>query len=167
MVDLYLLLGGNLGNKAAIFTEAIVRLSNMIGILHKKSAIYETEPWGFYCNEMFWNQALLIKTKLNPKEVLKYTKLIEVELGRVREDERYSSRTIDIDLLFYGNLVINEKNLELPHPRIINRRFVLEPLLDLDPSFVHPAFNKTIENLLQECTDTLSCTKLKDELKLL
>ncbi len=160
MFDLYLLLGGNLGDKATIFAKAIDKLTKALGPLCAKSAIYETEPWGFNCDEMFWNQALLIQTNLTPQEVLTCTKAIETELGRIREDNRYCSRTIDIDLLFYGDLIINENNLELPHPRMINRKFVLEPLSDLNPDLIHPKFNKSIKTLLIECTDNLSCTKI-------
>ncbi len=155
MIDLYLLLGGNLGDKKATFLQATKRLEQELGKLVMHSGIYETEPWGFDCKDYFWNQVLVLKTDLSPQEVLKSTKSIELELGRVRGEERYASRTIDIDMLFYGNLQLNEDNLQLPHPRMVNRNFVLKPLSEVAPKFIHPVFNKDISQLLAECDDKL------------
>jgi len=162
MSRLFLLLGGNIGNKSAIFKEAQKKLQEKLGKIVNKSSIYETEPWGFKAKDNFWNQALIIETVLSPKEVLKITKETETELGRIRGEKRYTSRTIDIDILFYGNLIINEPNLEIPHPRMINRRFVLVPLSEITSDIIHPVFKKTIKELLEECTDTLEVNKIKD-----
>jgi len=162
MSRLFLLLGGNIGNKSAIFKEAKNKLHEKLGKIVKKSSIYETEPWGFKAKDNFWNQSLIIETLLSPKEVLKITKETETELGRIRGEKRYTSRTIDIDILFYGNLIINEPNLEIPHPRMINRRFVLVPLSEITSDMIHPVFKKTIKELLEECTDTLEVNKIKD-----
>jgi len=162
MSRLFLLLGGNIGNKSAIFKEAKNKLQEKLGKIVKKSSIYETEPWGFKAKDNFWNQSLIIETLLSPKEVLKITKETETELGRIRGEKRYTSRTIDIDILFYGNLIINEPNLEIPHPRMINRRFVLVPLSEITSDMIHPVFKKTIKELLEECTDTLEVNKIKD-----
>ena len=161
MNRLFLLLGGNLGNKSLIFKEAQNKLQEKLGKITKKSSIYETEPWGFKTKDNFWNQALIIETPLSHKEILKITKDTEIELGRIRGEKRYTSRTIDIDLLFLGNLIINEPNLEIPHPRMINRRFVLIPMSEIAPEWVHPVFKKTITKLLEECTDSLEVKKLK------
>lgn len=164
MNSLFLLLGGNLGNKSLIFIKAHNILKKKLGKIIKKSSIYETEPWGFKAKNNFWNQALIIETPLPPKEILKITKETEMELGRIRGEKRYTSRTIDIDILFLGNMIINEPILEIPHPRIINRKFVLIPLSEIAPYLIHPVFKKTINELLEECTDTLEVKKLGKEI---
>lgn len=160
MAKLFLLLGGNLGDKAQIFKSAHERLSEELGPVVGVSAMYETEPWGFESDDMFWNQVLILETALQPEEVLAHTKAIELELGRVRKAARYASRLIDIDLLFYDNLVLHLPNLELPHPRIIDRRFVLEPLAEVAEDFVHPVFKQSIGCLLEECSDRLVVKRL-------
>ena len=98
--------------------------------------------------EVITNQVVVIETKLTPVEVLKFTKSIELELGRIRKAARYTSRLIDIDLLFYDDLVFHEPDLELPHPRMIDRRFVLEPLAEVAADFIHPVFKQSIVGLL-------------------
>ena len=160
MAELFLLLGGNQGNKIQIFEDAVFRIDKSIGKIVKKSSIYETEPWGFKSNDYFWNQVLVVCTELSPEEVLQNTKRIEKELGRIRAKERYCSRIIDIDILFYDDLVLHSVDLELPHGRIIDRRFVLEPLAEVVPLFYHPVFKQTIAELLENCSDTLAVSRL-------
>lgn len=162
MAKLFLLLGGNLGDKAQIFKSARQRLEEELGAIIETSSIYETEPWGFECDDLFWNQVVVIETKLTPVEVLKFTKSIELELGRIRKAARYTSRLIDIDLLFYDDLVFHEPDLELPHPRMIDRRFVLEPLAEVAAGFVHPVFKQSIIGLLEDCSDQLTVKRLID-----
>lgn len=163
MARLFLLLGGNLGNKERTFTSARTRLEEELGKITQMSSVYETEPWGFQSDYLFWNQIILIETGWSPCEVLKKTKIIEQELGRVRKAERYSSRLIDIDLLFYDDMVFHEPQLELPHPRIIDRRFVLEPLAEIAPNMLHPVFRQTIMELLENCSDILNVKKLQHD----
>jgi len=160
MAKLFLLLGGNLGDKEHIFSSARIRLEEELGELLLMSSVFETEPWGFQSDDLFWNQVILIGTERSPLDVLERTKAIELELGRVRKAERYCSRLIDIDLLFYDDLVFHEPRLELPHPRIIDRRFVLEPLSEIAPDLLHPVFGQTIMELFENCSDTLSVKKL-------
>lgn len=155
MVKLYILLGGNLGDKQKIFADALFLLNEKVGKITAKSSIYETEPWGFESSDFFWNQALEISTSLSPEEVLLRTKQIESDLGRVRQSQQYNSRTMDIDILFYGDQIINHENLTIPHSRILERKFVLVPLHEIAPDLVHPVFQKSIGHLLEECTDTL------------
>lgn len=155
MAKLFLLLGGNLGNKAKIFEDTCQMLVNSIGEIIENSSVYETEPWGFESEDLFWNQVLVIETKLQPNEILKSTKEIENLIGRERKADRYISRLIDIDLLFYDDLILKTAELEIPHPRMIDRRFVLEPLAEIASTKMHPVFEKSISVLLEECPDKL------------
>lgn len=162
MFKVYLLLGGNLGDKPAIFAAAQEKLRSQLGNITSKSAIYETEPWGFESDDLFWNQVLEVDTRLSPGEVLEQTQLIEKELGRIRHKNRYESRLIDIDILFYGERVIQQKDLIIPHPRIQERKFTLAPLCEIAPNLVHPVLKKTIKQLLEECTDKLRVSIVSD-----
>ena len=160
MAKLFLLLGGNMGNKRQLFEKAISRLEEELGEITQLSSIYETEPWGFQSEDLFWNQVVVINTVLSPEDVLKKTQAIELELGRTRKAERYVSRLIDIDLLFYDDLILRNPDLELPHPRMTDRRFVLKPLEEIAPNLVHPVFNQSIKTLLKNCSDPLHVLKL-------
>ena len=168
MSPLYLLIGGNQGNRQQIINNATNLIQQRIGFVAVSSHIYETEPWGDFQDpntQPFLNIALLVPTNLTPLQALSSALLIEKELGRQRiglpsssELRTYSSRPIDIDLIFFGNLVINTPTLTLPHPRMHLRRFVLKPLCDIAPDYIHPLFNKTLNTLLSECTDPCSCS---------
>jgi 2-amino-4-hydroxy-6-hydroxymethyldihydropteridine diphosphokinase len=155
MNKLYILLGGNLGDKRKVFSEARGRLLELLGETTAQSAIYETEPWGFESENMFWNQALEISTNLSPEEVLNKTQQIEFELGRTRNSNQYNSRIIDIDILFYDDQIISLENLIIPHPRLQERKFALVPLCEIAPKLIHPVYEKSIRQLIEECTDTL------------
>ncbi len=168
MSPLYLLIGGNQGNRQQIINNATNLIQQRIGFVAVSSHIYETEPWGDFQDpntQPFLNIALLVHTNLTPLQALSSALLIEKELGRQRIGlpsssnlRTYSSRPIDIDLIFFGNLVINTPTLTLPHPRMHLRRFVLKPLCDIAPDYIHPLFNKTLNTLLSECTDPCSCS---------
>jgi len=160
MTMLYLLLGGNIGDKERIFSEALAILNNRVGEIQLQSAVYETEPWGFESPDLFWNQAIEISTSLSPEEVLAQTQMIEQELGRIRKENQYSSRVIDIDILFYGDQIINRENLIIPHPRIQERKFALVPLNEIAPELIHPVFHKSIRQLLEESTDSLKVSPI-------
>jgi len=160
MATIYLLLGGNLGDKERIFSEARISLIDRVGEIRLQSAVYETEPWGFESPDLFWNQVLEISTSLPPEEVLAQTQMIEQELGRIRKEPQYSSRVIDIDILFYGNQIINQENLVIPHPRIQERKFTLVPLCEIAPNYIHPVFQKSIRQLFGESTDVLSVSPI-------
>ena len=162
MIKLYILLGGNLGDKQLIFSEARAMLSQQVGTITNQSAIYETEPWGFESTDIFWNQAIEMSTDLSPEEVLQQTKQIEQALGRIRKANQYDSRTIDIDILFYGDQIIKLENLIVPHPRIQERKFALAPLSEINPELIHPIFLKNIQQLLEECTDPLKVEKVTE-----
>ncbi len=155
MAEVHLLLGSNLGDRQKNLQMACDYL-NQIGTVRGVSQVYITQPWGFESNDIFFNQAVLLETKYFPTELLKKTQYIENIMGRegVEVAERYTSRLIDIDIIFYENLVINEgPELVIPHPRMAQRRFVLEPLCQLSPNKLHPLHNKTSRELLTECED--------------
>jgi 2-amino-4-hydroxy-6-hydroxymethyldihydropteridine diphosphokinase len=160
MTRLYLLLGGNIGDKERIFSEARTSLNTRIGEIRFQSAVYETEPWGFESIDLFWNQALEISTSLSPDEVLSQTQMIEQELGRIRKESHYVSRVIDIDILFYGDQIINQEKLIIPHPRIQERKFALMPLKEIAPELIHPVVQKSIRQLLEECADPLKVSPI-------
>ena len=160
MIRLYILLGGNLGDKQKVFSEARALLRGQVGIITALSVVYETEPWGFESSDYFWNQVIEIVTGLSAAEVLLQTQQIELQLGRIRMEVQYNSRIIDIDILFYGDQVINSDDLIVPHPRIQERKFVLVPLHEIAPDLMHPVFHKTIRQLLEECPDPLKVSPI-------
>lgn len=160
MVKLYLLLGGNLGDKQAIFSEARDRLGQRLGKITSQSAVYETEPWGFESDDLFWNQVLEIATERSPEAVLRETQQTELELGRIRRANQYDSRIIDIDILFYGHQIIDQEKLIVPHPRLQVRKFALIPLCEIAPDLFHPVLRKSLRQLLEECTDQLKVVKI-------
>lgn len=158
MNDAYLLTGGNAGDRLANLQQARDKIQKVAGAVLKESAIYETAAWGLTAQNAFLNQALLVSTSLEAEELLKTLLLTEQELGRKRI-EKMGPRTIDIDILFYKNEIISSAALTVPHPEIANRRFVLIPLNEIAPDFVHPVLQKTISQLLKICPDKLEVKK--------
>ena len=154
MAELYLLLGSNLGDREVNLNQAIKLLEERVGLISKTSSLYETAAWGKNDQPDFLNQAVCIITDDEPENILYKALQIEAELGRERI-ERWGSRIIDIDLLFMDEQIINTQRLTLPHPQIQNRRFVLVPLNEIAPEFIHPVLNKSIKELLVECPDKL------------
>ena len=149
----YLLLGGNIGNICDSFKIALEQISKDIGVIKDKSPVYYSEPWGFESNNMFHNQAISIETLLTPHELLSKLLLIEASIGRERKKIAFESRKIDLDILLYNNLIIKDKNLVIPHPRMHLRNFTLVPLSDIAPDIIHPVIEKTITQLLGSCED--------------
>lgn len=166
MAQLFLLLGGNLGDKQQLFAKTLEMIASDVGTITAQSAVYETEPWGFESDDLFWNQVVLVETSLQPLQLLEQTQQIEKRLGRARHAQQYVSRLIDLDLLFYDQLIFRHPRLEIPHPRIAERRFVLEPLAEIAPNFLHPVLHKTIAQLLADCPDQLAVNKLDKESRL-
>ncbi|GAB2802469.1 2-amino-4-hydroxy-6-hydroxymethyldihydropteridine diphosphokinase [Rhabdobacter roseus] len=152
MTTLYLLLGSNLGDRPAQLQAAREQIDLRVGALRRTSALYETAPWGITDQPAFLNQALEVLTDLAPEEVLRLILDIEHELGRVRY-ERWGARHLDVDILYFGTKVLDSARLTVPHPRLHERRFVLVPVAELAPDFVHPVFQKTNAQLLAECPD--------------
>lgn len=155
METCYVLFGSNMGNKEKIFAEACLFINNRCGTIVKVSSSYESEPWGFEADEWFLNRLIVVDTELEPEVMLRELLAIEAELGRVRHPEAdgYSSRTADLDILYYGQRVIVAPKLTVPHPRLHLRRFALLPLCEVAPDLKHPVFQATQQELLQRCPD--------------
>jgi len=162
---IYLSLGSNSGDRFLHLQNAIDALFETIGSIEKISPVYETPSWGFE-GDPFLNVAIIVRTSLSAKKVLKKILRIETQLGRIRNKEKgYQDRTIDIDLLFFHDQIIQEKDLAVPHPHLHKRRFVLQPLSDIAPEFLHPETKKNIPQLLAECEDNTSIHKMQRWLK--
>ena len=157
---IYLLLGSNLGDKRANLISAQEKINEIIGRVITCSNIYHSEAWGNTHQPSFLNQVILIKSYKTPNELLVLLQKIENEMGRIRI-EKWSERLIDIDLLYFSDLIIDQKELKVPHPEIANRRFTLIPLVDLAPKLVHPIHQKTNLELLGICKDSLKVWALK------
>lgn len=156
----YLLLGSNLGDRMQLINAATDKISERIGVIFSRSSTYETAAWGKEDQPSFLNVALGVSTALSPLAVLERALVIEEELGRVRH-EKWGSRLIDIDVILYGDLTVAESDvLQVPHPQMQHRRFVLEPLAEIAPYYLHPVLKKTISELLQSLPDDLTVSKI-------
>jgi len=149
-MKLFVSIGSNMGKREKYIREAILRLKYFGKI--KCSSIYETAPWGKLNQPDFLNLVCMVETEQNISEIFSFIKSIENDLGRKRI-EKWGKRTIDIDILFYGNVIIESEDLVIPHPYITERKFVLVPLNEIAPNFVHPVMKKTVKQMLNECKD--------------
>jgi 2-amino-4-hydroxy-6-hydroxymethyldihydropteridine diphosphokinase len=159
MNSVFLLLGSNLGNRQHLLQEAIRLIELHVAPVIKTSSVYETQSWGKTDAPDYLNQVVILKTDISAREVLRKILAIELILGRKRE-EKWGSRTIDIDILFYGTEIINKVGLHVPHQELHKRRFTLEPLAEIAPDFVHPVLNKAILLIKNELKDSLIVKKL-------
>ena len=160
--QLVLMLGSNLGDKVDLLKRATVMIEKELGTVVKKSAHYETEPWGYKNQPLFINQLIVVHTTNKPMEVLHKTLAIEADLGRDRSATiKGGERLIDIDILFYDHEIVQMPDLIIPHPAIQDRNFVLVPLCEVMPDYVHPVLNLSIKKLLDRCSDHLIVKKCK------
>lgn len=142
----YLALGSNMGNRLANLKAAISNLTPQMTV-KKKSSVYETPPWGFTDQGAFLNQVVVAETYLGPEALLAHLKRLETALGRIPNFEN-GPRVIDIDILFFDNLIVDTASIAIPHPRLHKRAFVLVPLAELAPKLVHPVLRKSVSELL-------------------
>lgn len=159
----YLSLGSNMGNRLATLQKAIFQIQGKTGKILDISSVYENPAVGFDGGD-FFNIVVSLLTSLEPKELLDALLQIEEDFGRKRMDSGYSSRTLDIDIIYYGTESITNESLVIPHPQMQHRKFVLKPLSDIAPQFYHPVLEKDTRNLLQECRDKSELTKTKHKL---
>lgn len=157
----YIGLGSNLGNRESNLRQAVKAIGNSAGEVVACSSVYETEAWGF-SGSMFLNMVVVADTPLLSMELLEKIMIIEKKLGRTRKGERYTSRTIDLDILLFNNEIINTHDLVIPHPLMHKRNFVLVPLCEIAPDVMHPVFKKSMNSLLKECDDNKPVRKMQD-----
>lgn len=155
-------LGTNLGKKRKNLKTALEHLESFSGTICSFSSIYETAAWGKSNQPDFLNQAIELSTKLPPFELLYELQLIEQKMGRERI-EKWGERIIDLDILFYDDIIIDYQQLTIPHPLIEQRRFVLEPLLEIVKNFVHPVHGSSIQELANSCSDQSQVLQLRDD----
>tara|TARA_B100000524_G_scaffold341637_1_gene235913 strand:- start:57 stop:551 length:495 start_codon:yes stop_codon:yes gene_type:complete len=152
MRKIYLSIGSNKGNRYSFIKEALRLIQKDIGEVILISKIYETKSWGFQSDD-FLNLCILIKSELIPAELIIKLKNLEEKIGRERNNEKIEAREIDIDILFYSDEIVNQKDLIIPHQRLHLRNFVLYPLNDIAADFIHPILLKSVNELLNECED--------------
>ena len=155
----YLLLGSNIGNSKAALQLAEKHIEEVMGCINKRSAFYRTAAWGNREQPDFLNRVIIIETTLTAGEILEKILKTEEQMGRTRSYKN-APRLIDIDILFFDDQIISTKDLAVPHPEIQNRRFVLEPLNEISPAFLHPVLHQTSAEMLAACGDRLNVQKI-------
>lgn len=163
MNEVFLCLGGNLGNRLENIEKAIHLIAKDIGKVTNQSSVYETDAWGSSSTNKYLNKCVLLQTHFNPQQLIKLILRIEKKLGRTRGTNKNADRIIDIDVLLYNSAIIETETLEVPHPRMHLRNFVLLPLHDIASNVRHPILNKTIKELLYASKDKLQVKKHKSK----
>ena len=156
MSKVILLLGSNLGNRKQFLDKAIELIKSEVGSVIKASSIYESEPWGFNSNNFFLNQVMIVETTYLPQTILKKLQKIEKELGRKIKSQTYRNRTIDIDILFYDEMQLENENLKIPHPQLHLRQFTMIPLVEIAGDYIHPVLEQRLDLLATNSTDNKS-----------
>jgi 2-amino-4-hydroxy-6-hydroxymethyldihydropteridine diphosphokinase len=158
-INVYLSIGSNEGDRKANLLQAMSLIDKNIGKIARKSHIYETEPWGVEKQDAFLNMVVMANTTQDPRQMLEAITKIEREMGRVRR-EKWGPRLIDVDILFYGKRVIRDKGLEIPHPEIAERMFVLVPMMEIAADLEHPVLKKPIDQIYMDCKDLSEVVQL-------
>ncbi len=156
-------IGSNLGNRKENLKKAIYHLKKDKIKIEKISSIYETEPVGYKKQPFFYNVCIKAFAKISPLNLLKIIKKIEKKIGR-KKSKKWGPRIIDIDILFYNNIILKRKNLKIPHPEILKRKFVLKPLYEIDSKIIHPEFNLSVKDLLKKVKLKEKVKKVKEKL---
>lgn len=157
--SVYLLLGSNMGDRRKHLSDALWAIETNAGVIRSRSSVYETAAWGNIHQAPFFNQAVRISTFLTPAELLATLQRIEKSMGRERK-EKWGERVIDIDILFFGDHIVDTPDLKIPHPELQNRRFALIPMSEIADDLIHPKMFQTIHELLKNCNDTLAVKKV-------
>lgn len=150
--------GSNIGNRIKFLKDALNKTEKAFGKSLATSSIYQTQAWGFSSQPDFLNMAAIYETSIKPEDVLKAIKNIEVETGRIHR-EHWHERELDIDIIFYDNQIIENPDVHIPHPRMHERNFVLVPLNEICPDYIHPVFKVSVSHLLKQSTDKLIVEK--------
>ena len=157
--SVFLLLGTNMGDRRKNLADALWAIEARAGTIRKRSGIYETDPWGKSDQSSFYNQVVQIATFLGPADLLDQLLSIEHTMGRLR-NEKWGERIIDIDILFYGDEIVESDDITIPHPQLPHRRFALIPLSEIADDFIHPKMFQTVHELVKNCTDILEVKKI-------
>jgi 2-amino-4-hydroxy-6-hydroxymethyldihydropteridine diphosphokinase len=161
MHQVFLGIGGNIGNKHENFDKVYTFIQNELGEITKRSSVYESPPWGFDSNDNFWNQVLKIETEFSPFELLQKITEIENRFGRKRDGGQYKSREMDIDILYFDDKIIETENLTIPHPLLHKRLFAMVPLAEIATDFMHPVLQISNAEMLNVCEDKSAIKKVE------
>lgn len=156
----YLCIGGNLGDREANLEETRMFIEFNMGDILEESPVYESEAWGMENSPAFLNQIIKLETELSPEDLLSEITELEEFYGRERVDGVYQPREMDVDIIFFDDLIIGTEQLNVPHPRMHLRKFVLMPLSDIAPDLIHPVLKKSVRELLSVCEDQSAITRL-------
>ncbi len=160
MNEVFLGLGGNIGQRLAVLRGALALIEDEIGVVTKRSPIYETQAWGSNSEHLYLNQVIKIETKFNASRVLNIIGRIESTFGRKRTLDQNADRSIDIDILFFNSDIIDSPDLQVPHPKLHLRNFVLYPLCDIESEFKHPILLMSMAELKKMCKDPLTVKRV-------